>query len=92
MPPDTKLTVAVMECKAQFVAEEDLIPLLTILPHVTPYVTLCVGVKRGRTAGQRERRFTACRRFLMVGWSTNVHVSGRPQLPPDGAGRGSSGL
>ena len=26
------------------------------------------------------------------GLSANVHVSGHLQLPPDGAGRGSSGL
>ena len=34
-PPDTQPTVVVVQCKAQFVAEEDLSPLLTIPPHGT---------------------------------------------------------
>ena len=57
-PPDTQPTVVVVECKARFVAEEDLSPLLTISPHVTPAACAAshyVCGRHGRTAGRLER-------------------------------------
>ena len=95
MPPDTQPTVVVVECKARFVAEEDLSPLLTIPPHVTPAECAASRSVCGRQAwsycwatGTEVHSMQA----VPDGLPANVHVSGRPQLPPDGAGRGSSGL
>ena len=95
MPPGTQLTVIVVECKAHFVAKEDLSPLLTILPHVTPAECAASCSVCGRQAwsycwapGTEVHSMQA----VPDGLPANVHVSGRFQLPRDGTGGGSSGL
>ena len=97
MPPGTQPPIFVVECKARFVAEEDLSPLLTISvpPHMTPEECAASPSVCGRQAwsycwatGTEVHSMQA----VPDGLPANVYISGRPQLPSDGAGRGSSGL
>ena len=94
MVPDTQPTVVVVECKAQFIAE-DLSPLLTIPPHVTPAECAAFRSMCERQAwsycwatGTEDHSMQA----VPDGLPANAHVSNRPQLHPGGGGRGSSGL
>ena len=91
IPPDPQPAVVVVEFKARFVAKEGLSSLLTILPHVTPAEFAVSRSVCGRQAWSycwATGTEVHSRRFLMVCLLVFMLV----QLPPEGAGRGSSGL
>ena len=95
MPPGTQLTVVVVDCKARFVVEEDPSLLLIISPHVM--LTECMA--SSSVCGRQTWSYcwapdteVHSMQTVQDGFPVNVYVSGRPQLPPDGPGRGSSGL
>ena len=97
MPPDTHLTVIVVACKARFFTEEDLSSLLILMipHHVTPAefavscsVCGCQVWLYQWAMGMEVHSM----QVVPDGLTANVHISGHPQLPPYGAGSGSSGL
>ena len=95
MPPDTQPIIVVVKRKARFVAEQDLSPLLTIPPHVTPVECAASRSVCGRQAWSycwATGTEVQCMQAVPKGLSANVHVSGCLQLFLDGAGRGSSGM
>jgi len=95
MTPDTQPTVVVVECKVQFITEEGLSPVLAIPPHMMPAECVASHSVCNHQAwsycwatGTEVHSMQAVPDALPA----NVHISGCPQLPPYGAGRGSSGL